>query len=433
MFTKINNFINNSLFMNNIDNISYFVLLLVLFGAIISTSEIMGLLGLLFSVLVFFKFIFSKRKQIYKLEGYEKTFIIYFLIVTLSLFASTLFKLSLHGYIKTLTYVLFFFSASIFFKYNKSKILPTILFTCVLMSYESFIAIFQNLSGVKEISGWQDMSNINPEEVVSRAYGTLKPYNPNLLAGYLLCGLSSFVYVILKAIGANKKKIALLALGLFFVNLVAIIDTGCRGAYLGFLFFFPCLFFALGYYIKKRLGGFSNIKKRYKGAAIFGILALLSFIFTNPAISKRIESIFALRSDSSISFRLNVYESVWNMFLDNPFLGIGVGNQNFREIYGLYMKTGFDALGSYCVPLEIAVESGIFALLAFVLFLILVCFKCFKLRNTNYKILALSVVLMIVATMGHGLFDTIWFRPQVQFLFWTNIAMLKAAGKRNIA
>lgn len=415
--------------MNNIDSIAYIVLLLILFSAIVTSSEVMGLLALLFCALVWFKFIFYNKRQVYRLFGYEKTFIVYFLIVTISLFASTLFKLSLHGYIKTFTYFIFFFSASLFFKQNKSKILPTILFTCGLMTYESIIAIIQNLSGVSEISGWQDMSSINPEEVVSRAYGTLQPYNPNLLAGYLLCGLSSFVYVILKAVGTNRKRIALTFLGLFFLNLVAIIVTGCRGAYLGFLFFFPCLFGALIYYIKRRLGGFSKIKKRYKGLTLAGILGIILFIITNPALSKRIESIFALRADSSISFRLNVYESVWHMFLDNPFLGIGVGNQNFREIYGLYMKTGFDALGSYCVPLEIAVESGIFALLAFALFIILVCYKCFKLRHSNYKVLALCTILMIAATMGHGLFDTIWFRPQLQLLFWTNLAMLKVVRR----
>ena len=299
------------------------------------------------------------------------------------------------------------------------------------MSFESVIAILQNLGGVVEISGWQDMTNINPEQVVSRAYGTLQPYNPNLLAGYLLCGLSSLAYLILINLKQGKKRIALIFLGLLLINLVAIIDTGCRGAYLGFLFFFPVLFIALIYYIKTQLGGLSNIKKRYKNLTMAGIIAIIAFIISNPALIKRFESIFALRADSSISFRLNVYEAAYKMFLDNPFLGIGVGNQNFREIYGLYMKTGYDALGSYCVPLEIAVESGIFALITFIVFLFLVIKHCLKVclnnqKTTNSKVLALSIILLIAATMGHGLFDTIWFRPQLQFLFWTFIAMLNA-------
>ena len=179
------------------------------------------------------------------------------------------------------------------------------------------------------------------------------------------------------------------------------------------------------------MGGFANLRKRYKNITLFSIIGVFIFVITNPALLKRFESIFALRSDSSISFRFNVYESAIKMFLDNPFLGIGVGNQNFREIYGLYMKTGYDALGSYCVPLEIAVESGIFALIAFLTFLILLLIYCLKICkndkfNTTFKILALSVALMVCATMGHGLFDTIWFRPQVQLLFWTCIAMLNS-------
>ena len=298
------------------------------------------------------------------------------------------------------------------------------------MSFESFVAIFQNYSGVDEISGWQDTTNINPEEIISRAYGTLKPYNPNLLAGYLLAGLSGFVYFILTFLKQNKKRIALGFSILFLINLIAIIDTGCRGAYLGFALFFPALFFGILYYVQKKLGGLSNIKKRYKNIALSSIIGIMAFSIFNPAISKRFSSIFALRADSSISFRLNVYESVIQMIKDNFFLGIGVGNQNFREIYGLYMKTGFDALGAYCVPLEITVESGIFALIAFcciILFSLLKSLKICKSDNysTQSKILALAVFLMILAVMGHGLFDTIWFRPQVQILFWTYIAMLK--------
>ena len=417
--------------MNNIDRIIFLILLVLLFLAVCSSSEIMGVVALVFSGLVIFKTIFAQHCPDLKLKSFEKAILVYFLIVTVSLFASTLFKLSFHGYIKTFIYILFFFSCGIYFKTNSSKIPAIILFVAGLMSFESIIAIIQNTSGVVEISGWQDMTNINPEQVVSRAYGTLQPYNPNLLAGYLLCGLSTFIYLILVNLKSGKKRLALIFSGFFILNLIAIIDTGCRGAYLGFLAFFPVLFLALIYHIKTQLGGFSNLKKRYKNLITLAVVGIFGFILTNPALTKRIESIFAFRADSSISFRFNVYEAVWRMFLDNPFLGIGVGNQNFREIYGLYMKTGYDALGSYCVPLEIAVESGIFALLSFVIFLFLILRHTFLIcintkKYINSRILALVIALMVFATMGHGIFDTIWFRPQLQFLFWMLIAMLNA-------
>lgn len=431
MFNNIKKFINNSFFMDNINNINFALLILILLCCVYFPSEIIGALALLFSFFVIFNFVFQKKRTSFHLENYEKAIIIYFLIVTVSLAGSTLFKLSLHGYIKTFIYVLFYFCCAIFINENKKKIPYILLLVAGLMTFESVIAILQNFSGVDEISGWQDMSNINPEEVISRAYGTLKPYNPNLLAGYLLAGISTFIYFILNFLKQNKKRIALFFALLLFVNLIAIIDTGCRGAYLGFALFFPALFIGIIYYIKKNLGGLSHIKKRYKNVTIAGILTILLISVFNPAISKRIISIFALRADSSISFRLNVYESAVRMFLDNPFLGIGIGNQNFREIYGLYMKTGYDALGSYCVPLEIAVESGIFALVAFLAFILFCIIKSYKIctkeeHNIQSKILAFSIFLMILAVMGHGSFDTIWFRPQLQILFWTYIAMYKA-------
>ena len=405
--------------MDNIDNITFVMLIMILCCSIFCSSEIIGGISLIFSGLVIFKVIFSKD------------IIVYFLFVTVSLCGSTLFKLSLHGYIKTLIYILFYFCCAVFFSSNKKKIIYTLFVITGLMSIESVIAIVQNYMGVDEISGWQDISNINPEEVISRAYGTLKPYNPNLLAGYLLAGLSAYIYFILAFLRQNKKRIALFFTVLFFVCMIAIIDTGCRGAYLGFALFFPALFIGIIYYIQKKLGGLSNIKKRYKNIALTGTIGIILFSILNPAISKRFASIFALRADSSISFRLNVYESAINMFKDNPFLGIGVGNQNFREIYGLYMKTGFDALGSYCVPLEIAVESGIFALIAFLMIFAFCLIKSYKIcksetSSTQTKVLALSLFLMLLAIMGHGTFDTIWFRPQVQILFWTYIAMYKA-------
>ena len=152
------------------------------------------------------------------------------------------------------------------------------------------------------------------------------------------------------------------------------------------------------------------------------------FMFLNQGIFRRLMSIFILRGDSSTSFRMNVYNSAIQMFQDNWLCGIGVGNKVFREIYGLYMLSGFDALSCYCVFLEMAVESGIFALVAYLLFvgsLLSVCVKRFlNSDNLQYKVLLFVTFISIVSVMFHGLFDTIYFRPQIQYIFWTMAAIL---------
>ena len=136
------------------------------------------------------------------------------------------------------------------------------------------------------------------------------------------------------------------------------------------------------------------------------------------SLRARVLSIFAMRQDSSNSFRFNVYHSSFDMFKDNWLLGIGVGNQNFREIYGLYMKTGFDALSAYNIFLEIAVESGIFALIAFLGFLITLFKNSIKFilnsDKTKDVIIVSTAIISILAVCVHGLVDTVFFRPQIQ-------------------
>lgn len=149
------------------------------------------------------------------------------------------------------------------------------------------------------------------------------------------------------------------------------------------------------------------------------------------SIRTRVLSIFAMRSDSSTSFRFNVYQSAINMVKDNWLLGIGVGNQNFREIYGFYMRTGFDALSSYSVFLELAVESGIFALFTFLAFLITLVYKSVKfiLNNNDLKssLIVLIAITSVISVMIHGFVDTIFFRPQLQFVFWTMVAFISSS------
>ncbi len=428
-------FVKDSLLFCHID----FLIWLVFVATVISTcfmgSGAIGAFALLFFALNFIRLLFKEGETV-KISKLDVLFIIYFLFIFVSLMGSSLFLMSLKGFLKNIVYFLFYFSSVYFFLNNKKKVLPTLFLIGIIMSYESVVAIFQHFNRVEALAGWVDTSHMTSEsQLISRSFGTLKPSNPNLLGGYLITGLSSifagFALNFKKKNNAWKQPGVWIYALLFALNIIAIIFTGCRGAYLGLLAFFALMIWLLNYYVKKVYGGFSNIKKRYKNLLIGLFTFAIAAIALTPSISRRFISIFHFRGDSSISFRMNVYEAAANMFKDNPFLGIGLGNVNFREIYGLYMKTGFDALGSYCVPLEVAVESGIFALIFFAAFIGYAIYKAFRVfldKNASLiaKVVMFSIILCIVPTMAHGLFDTVWYRPQLQIIFWTNIAILNA-------
>ena len=171
-----------------------------------------------------------------------------------------------------------------------------------------------------------------------------------------------------------------------------------------------------------------KFQKIFTAVVGFGILITSLIIVSTASLRARIFSIFAMRSDSSNSFRFNVYQSCIQMFKDNWLLGIGCGNQNFREIYGLYMKTGFDALSAYNIYLETAVESGIFALISFILFLGVNIHKAVKFVLSNKTIEAVFVFAALLSLTGiltHGMVDTVFFRPQIQFTFWIMIGIIR--------
>ena len=307
----------------------------------------------------------------------------------------------------------------------------------ILCSAEAIIAIYQNFAGVEQISTWQDSNYINPEDAIARAYGTLKPLNPNLLGGYLIAGIPYILGAGAICLVQKNFKTFFSSLTFFALCSLAVFLTGSRGAYLALAAIVAGMITIVTLVIKTDYNTAQKLKSVWQKFVIAVISLFALVLIAVPKITKRLLSIFILRGDSSTSFRMNVYNSSWHMFCDNCILGIGAGNQTFREIYGLYMLTGYDALSTYSVPLEIAVESGIFGLIAFVAFIGLFLFDTYKCITTKAnadgladKIVVCAATLTIIGVMTHGLFDTIYFRPQVQFLFWTTIAMASSVMYR---
>ncbi len=92
------------------------------------------------------------------------------------------------------------------------------------------------------------------------------------------------------------------------------------------------------------------------------------------------------------------------------------------------MKTGFDALSAYNIYLETAVESGIFALIAFVSFIGINIYKAIKFilaSKTIDTIFVLAALLSIIGILTHGMVDTVFFRPQIQFTFWIMVGIIR--------
>lgn len=420
----------NSFFLKNIDNLIFTTIVGVFVLSTFASSDLIGYVGLITLFLTVIK-LFVKKGEGVNPNLFELFLLIYFLIIVISLAGSSLFYLSLKGFLKTFAYLGFYFSAVQYFKNNLSKIPFTIFVIALCAGSQGIIGIFQNFSQVGEISTWQDVTNLNPEDIMTRVYGTLQPYNPNLFGGYLVaslpCLFGSFVLGILD----KKYRLASLFLVLALITSSALILSGCRGAYIGFLAIMICFF---GFVAKFIWASNKEILKNIY-LSVLGLILIFStcIILFVSSIRTRIFSIFAMRGDSSTSFRFNVYQSAINMIKDNWLLGIGVGNQNFREIYGLYMRTGFDALSAYSVFLEIAVESGIFALLAFLAFLGTFINKAIKFvfasENLKYSAIVAIALTSVIAVMVHGLVDTIFFRPQVQFIFWTMVAFISAVMK----
>ena len=416
-----------SIFMQNFYTRYFCIFLFLIFSLLFVNSSFIGILGLILICLTFIRSIFYYKKI--NLSYTELLVLGFLILLIISCCFSSLLIPSLKGLTKVLIYIGCFYSFTDFFKRNPKKILWTIFFIASCTILELLPILKQYIFGVNSLASWQDTNNVNPEQLLTRVYGTLKPYNPNLLAGFLLMGIScilgSSIYLALK----KQFKPAFILTGCLIVSLFMLFLTGCRASYIS-LFCSFLMGSLLVYQLFKQSIKIDN--KKIKKIFLIGILSIIAIgcilILLSPALQHRISSIFTLRGDSSNSYRMNVYIAGFKMLKDNFLIGIGTGNTTFRLVYGLYMVTGFDALGAYNIYLEMAIESGFFAPILFLLMVIYTFIKSVKTflvtKFLENKIAILSCLMGIFAILIQGFFDTIWYRPQIQILFWLFLAIL---------
>lgn len=320
----------------------------------------------------------------------------------------------------TLYILLFVLMARLFRNFRlRATIITVYLLTALIVSVAG---LRQWFFGADALATWVD-----PESTLA---GTTRVYsflgNPNLLAGYLLPA----VIFSAAAFFAWKRWLPkALAIVMWLTNSACLVLTFSRGGWIGFVMASFCFLLLCVHWFSIYLPRFW---RRWALPLVLGssaALVILAVVAVDP-IRDRVLSMFSGREDSSNNFRINVWTAVIQMIRDYPLLGIGPGNDAFKQIYPRYQVTGFTALSAYSIFLEVLVEAGILGLLGF-LWLLLLLFSQGWRQIQRLRRLAdregfwlMATLATMVGMLAHGLVDTVWFRPQISTLWWLMIALV---------
>lgn len=402
-------------------------LLLLLYFLTTASTSIIGITVLLLFGCCFLLWVFRASLRQCQLNGLDCAVGLFFLTAVISTGFSSYLSTSINGLMKFFV----FFAGYCTFRFAVSRLpsgyLVLMWGLLILGFWQSVVGFFQYVHHVQPLATWVD-PNINPELTMTRIFGTLQPSNPNLLAGFLTPTLALGLGFSLWYVRQGRWWMTLLMLVVASCIMVALVLTGSRGGYLAMGGIFFVFFAGIGHLLwhDESLKSKKYLQWIWLFLLVSGVLGVVAAVATSPRLASRVASIFAMRADSSISYRLNVYQSVWEMIKDNWLIGIGPGNATFKQVYGLYMVPGYNALGAYSVPLEIAAEQGIVGVCAFLLMVFTIVLRALFGLDSDVpiarKILTLTLFSAIVGSLVYGLFDTIWYRPSVNIAFWMMVA-----------
>jgi putative inorganic carbon (HCO3(-)) transporter len=288
----------------------------------------------------------------------------------------------------------------------------------------STYGIHQRIFGAEALATWVDPTSLSAKE--ERVYSFLG--NPNLLGGYLLpaIALSAVAFFVWRQWG--PKLLALVMVG---INSACLYYTGSRGAWIGFVALGLVLLFLLVYWWSRYLPRFWRTWALPLALAGFVGAVLLAVMVLEP-LRDRVSSIFMGRDDSSNNFRMNVWAAVVDMIRDRPVLGIGPGNEAFNKIYPLFQRPRFSALSAYSIFLEVTVEAGIFGLSCFLWLLLITLttgwngLRSMQQTANRQGFWLIGAIAALVGMLGHGLVDTVLYRPEINTLWWLMIATISS-------
>ncbi|MCX7715297.1 MAG: O-antigen ligase family protein [Clostridia bacterium] len=273
-------------------------------------------------------------------------------------------------------------------------------------AFVAFYGILQYVFGWNTKNAWIDTAMF--EDATMRVYSTLE--NPNVLGEYLLLVLpisAGFLFFYKERETWLAKAVFGIITAMIFVCLIL---TQSRGCWLGFIL--GTVIFIT--FVNGRLWGLVPV-----------ILCILP-LAVPQTIVHRLMSIGNM-SDSSTSYRVYIWLGTISMLKDFWIGGIGMGEKAFNCVYPFYSYNTIVAPHSHNLFLQFMTESGIAALLAFIVLMVIFVKKMivsyhYGKKNDASSIMSIAFISGVSAFLLQSLFDYTFYNYRVMAMFFMFLA-----------
>jgi len=226
--------------------------------------------------------------------------------------------------------------------------------------------------------------------------------HPNMLAFYLVLVICLCLFVALNLKSKAIEKIPYALLTLFFI--VPLLFTYTRAAWLAL----ALILFGVGVYKFRKL------------LFISILVAALLYLFA-PFFQDRVSTLLTLGASDSSTWRLDLWRDIWGFIKASPWLGYGPGTAS------LFIQNNIPRFLIETEPhndyLRVWLESGIFALLAFLS--IYAAYLQKMLRGFKHetrprlKMLILFLLFFTLSLLAASATDNILKDAVMQWIFWS--------------
>jgi putative inorganic carbon (HCO3(-)) transporter len=401
------------------ESIGALLISLVLVLAPFVSTELIGLL--LFAITGYWLLLTIADNDRFGITPIHVLLFFYWCISTIAVAFSPVKSAALDGWIKLTLYLIFFaLSARLFRSFRLTNWIIAIFLLVALVV--SCYGIRQEIFGAPQLATWNDPNSAMAKD--ARVYSYLG--NPNLLSGYLLPAIAFSLAAVFIWQGWMQKS---LAVTMLVANSACLYFTDSRGGWISMVALIVVFSLLLRFWWGEYLPQWA---RTWLLPIVFGCLAiaLLGAIIALEPLRLRVLSIFVGREDSSNNYRQHVWDSVHRMIKDRPLLGIGPGNDAFNKVYPRYMDSRYSALSAYSIWLETIVETGLIGFSLFV-WSIFVTINQGITRVMNWRssgnlkgFWLMAAIAAMAGLMVQGCFDTVWYRPQVNTLWWLMVGLI---------